>query len=207
MIRRSVRQRFHSVLLYREIPAIYTPAVLYANHHGWHDGYLAFHLLQRLKIEAVDWIQEFDAFPLFRFVGGMPFPLDDAARRITTIRRTLRLMRETKRSLLIFAEGTLHRAPEILPLGRALQVVGERVPNAVFVPLAIVYEMSLHERPQAYLSLGEPSKFTDLEDLRRSLERELETLKVQIREGANFEVLVRGTADVNERWDMRRLKR
>ncbi len=120
MIRRSVRRAFHSVYWSPPPETPTPPAIFVINHHGWHDGYLMYLAATRLGIRVVDWIQEFEAFPLFAKVGGMPFPKDDPVGRAATIRRTIRLMRDERRSLLLFAEGVMHRPPGLMPFGKAL---------------------------------------------------------------------------------------
>ena len=155
MIRRSVRKAFHTVhwLPPKETPK--APAILVANHHGWHDGYLMYLAATKLGVRVVDWIAEFDAFPLFAKVGGMRFPHDDPAARAATIRRTIRLMRDDGRSLLLFAEGVLHRPPGLMPFGKALETVAHAVPAANVIPVAIRYELAMHERPEAWVRFGE----------------------------------------------------
>src|SRR5665213_1220055 len=118
MIRRTVRKRFRCVHWIRPASAPQEPCILVPNHHGWHDGYVMYHAVTALNLRTVDWIQEFDAFPLFARVGGLPFPLNDATRRAATIRRTIRLMNAEKRNLLLFAESNLHPPPEVVSFGR-----------------------------------------------------------------------------------------
>jgi 1-acyl-sn-glycerol-3-phosphate acyltransferase len=208
MIRRTVRARFRNVFWNppRSLPR--TPIVFVPNHHGWHDGYLMFHLVTRLGIRCLDWIQEYEAFPGFRYVGGMPFPADDASMRASTMRRTVRLMRNESRSLVLFAEGVLHRPPDILPLGRALETIARRVPDVSILPVAIHYDMSLHERPEAFVRCGVPIALGPglLDRTREALVTELQQVRDDVARGAPFETLAKGTLDVNERWDVRRTK-
>lgn len=199
MIRRSVRRRFHKVYARGIDNPLSAPAVLYANHHGWMDGYVMFHVVSALGLPSVDWIEEFDAFPLFRTVGGMPFPRGDSAARAATVRQTIRLMNQDKRSLVVFPEGTLHRPPNLLPLGKALSTIARHVPHASFVPVAIAYEMSLHERPEAWISIGPPHPFAGVSDCQTRLQTELDSLRSDIGATKGFIALSPGTADVNER--------
>jgi 1-acyl-sn-glycerol-3-phosphate acyltransferase len=165
-----------------------------------------FHLVTELGVPCVDWIEEFGAFPFFRHIGGLPFPAGDSGARATTVKRTIRLMREQGRSLVLFAEGALHRPPDLLPLGKSLETVVRSVPSVMVVPVAIVYDMSLHERPEAYLRLGGPIGHGPglLERTREALAAALEQVRADIQSGTPFETLVSGTKDVNERLDMRR---
>jgi hypothetical protein len=203
MIRRSVRQRFHSVYLSKPDVLPKAPAILYANHHGWMDGYLMFHLASELGIDCLDWIEEFDAFPLFASVGGIKFPKDDPSGRASAIRRTIRLMRNEGKSLVIFPEGVLHRPPELLPFGRALEVVAKSVPNVTLHPVSLRYELSMHERPEAWISIGEGHPYSSLGDCQLRLAEEMD------HKSANhqYSLMFCGRLDVNERMSMKRFSR
>ena len=209
MIRRSVRHRFHTVYWDRPGIEIQPPAILVPNHHGWFDGYLMFHAVQALGLRTVDWLQEVDAFPLFAKIGGMPYPVNDPTRRARTVKRTIRLMREERRSLLLFAEGHLHYPPDLLPFGRSLETVADKVPDAQIIPVAIHYEMAMHERPEAFISFGTPIEHGGAlsSRARDAVAVKLVEVRDRVRSDASgFEVLVHGTKDVNERWDMRRMR-
>lgn len=210
MIRRSVRKRFHTVYWIPPEFEIRAPTIFVPNHHGWFDGYLMFHVVSQLRVPTLDWIQEFDAFPLFAKVGGMPYPMNDLKRRAQTIKRTIRLMREANWSLLLFAEAHLHYPSDLLPFGRALETVAEKVPNVQIVPVGINYEMAMHERPEAFITFGRPIEVSPnlavaTQDTVASVLAHTSDL-VRQNKGA-FQTLVQGTKDVNERLDMRRLKK
>jgi 1-acyl-sn-glycerol-3-phosphate acyltransferase len=162
----------------------------------------------QLGLPIVDWIQEYDAFPLFGKIGGMPFPADDPARRAATIKKTIRMMREDGRSLMLFAEGILHRPPELMTFGKSLELVAGKVPGVAVVPVSIRYEMGLHERPECFLGFGAPVEPGDRLAYRTRLEvqRLLDEGAVWIRhDPGRYQVLAEGTKDVNERMDMRGL--
>jgi 1-acyl-sn-glycerol-3-phosphate acyltransferase len=203
MIRRTVRARFRNVYWRVAPERITQPAIFYANHHGWHDGYLMYHVVKALKAPSVDWITEFDAFPLFRTVGGMRFPKGDVAARAVTMRRTLRMLAAGEKSLILFPEAHLHAGPCLLPFDRFLERAVLSMPHVAAYPVAIRYEMGVHERPEAWISVGNAVT----EGFESALEMQLHKLTRSIAEEENFDVLVRGTGDVNERWDMRRMPR
>lgn len=198
MIRSSVRKHFHTVYWSqpRETPP--EPCIFYCNHHGWMDGYLMFHLITRLGIRGRLWIEEFNAFPLFRYVGGLPFAPGSQAERLATIRQTIRELKSGTRSLVLFPEGVLHRPPELLPFQRGLELLATKCQDVKLVPVAIRYELSMHSRPEAWIRVGEPHAFESLIDTQNRLQCMLNSEK------KDFEVLVHGTKDVNEKMDMRR---
>lgn len=205
MIRRSVRSRFRNVYWTPPSSLPAGPVIFACNHHGWHDGYLMFHVVCALQKRSLDWITEFDAFPLFAKVGGMPFPRDRVEARAATIRHTVRLMKEEGRSLILFAEQHLHRPPEILPIGKAVELIVRQVPNVHVIPTAIHYAMDLHERPEAFIGFGgsmDAERFS-ADALRIEMVRTLEAVRDGWARGEEPAVLVRGTPDVNERWDFR----
>ncbi len=208
MIRRSVRKGFRGVYWIPPSEPLNQPSILVPNHHGWHDGYVMYHAITKLGLPTLDWIQEFDTFPLFASIGGMPFPADDPTRRAQTIRRTIRLMKEEKRNLLLFAEQQLHRPPEILRFGKALQTVVKHVPGVEVVPVAIRYELSMHERPECFLMFGKPLKAEAAtpDATRLAVKALLDVLAVKVSFAREeFEELAKGTRDVNERMDMRQI--
>lgn len=201
MIRRSVRHRFHTVYWKPPQQPPQSPVVFYANHHGWMDGYLMFHVAEALQIRCLDWIEEFDAFPLFRYIGGMPYAPNNTPQRLATIRKTMNLMNAKGRSLVIFPEGILHRPPHILPFGKSLATIARHVKQATFVPVTIAYELALHERPEAWITIGNAHQFQSAEDCRS---RVIE----QLQQPQNDHVpLVVGKKDVNERMSMKGVNR
>jgi 1-acyl-sn-glycerol-3-phosphate acyltransferase len=210
MIRRTVVSRFRTV--YWTPPAtVPAQCIFVATHHGWHDGYLIFQVVNALGRRSLDWIQEYHAFPLFGKVGGMPFPAHQPAIRAATVKKTIRLMRDEGRSLILFGEGILHRGPDIWSVGRSLEVVAKQVPEAVILPIAIRYDMSVHERPEAFITVGEPVVrgenllVTIQEELARLWQQSLGAVSAVGDEiSPEYEVLVRGTLDVNERFDRKK---
>jgi len=211
MIRRSVRRAFRNVYWVPPTLPVPEPAIFVPNHHGWFDGYVMYLALSQLKLKGFhDWIQEYEAFPLFGKIGGMAFPANDSAARAATIRRTVRAMNDDGRSLMLFAEGVLHRPPELLPFGKSLEFMAKQVPKAAIIPVAIRYEHAIHERPEAYLQFGAPLEpGPDLgRRTRLAVKSLLDRIAIDlVREPERFQVLHAGTPDVNERMDMRALTR
>ena len=215
MIRRSLKARFHTIWWEEpgELPA--GPCIYVPNHHAWHDGYVMYTALTKLHQERdrgrfYDWIQEYEAFPLFGTIGGLPFPAGDAGKRAATIRKTVRLMREEGASLMLFAEQHLHRPPELWEFGKALETVSKLVPQASVIPVAIRYELCLHERPEAYLRFGMPVEAGPelSRRTRNSVRAELDQLRADIDfRPERLTPLLLGTRDVNERLDVRKFKR
>ena len=149
MIRRSIRSKLRNLWWSPPKDTFKAPAIVYANHHGWLDGYVMFHAMAKLSLPSLAWVEEYDAFPLFRFVGALRYAKGDLEGRVKTIRQTMRKLSSEGKSLVLFPEGILHRPPTVRPFQKALHGIATKVPEAAFVPVAIVYEQSIHERPEA----------------------------------------------------------
>lgn len=207
MIRRSVRARLRNLSWRPPTTNLPTPVIFYVNHHGWLDGYVMFHAITKLNIRCVDWIEEFDSFPLFAKIGGMRFAKGDIVGRVKTVRNTIRLMCDGRRSLVLFPEGVLHRPPKINSFGKSLETVATRVPGVTLVPVAIYYELSMHERPEAWVAFGTPHLFDSLDSCQANLNHELLNLRQSVADGAKFDVLASGTPSVNERMNLKRFRK
>jgi 1-acyl-sn-glycerol-3-phosphate acyltransferase len=205
MVRRTVRSRFRAV--YWDHPGpIEEPTILAINHHGWHDGYIVFHALTALNLRAYDWITEFDAFPLFKHIQGLPYPRDDAAKRAGSIRTVIRGLKAKTHSFMIFPEAEMHPGPQVNPLGKAVDLVWRQSGKPAIRPCAIAYTMGMHERPEAYVRIGDPLALEVMESggLHHAMERELTSLRDAISQpDKEWAMLAKGTGDVNERWDFR----
>ena len=72
-MRQALRRAFRRVSWAGPPPTLppHTPVVLYANHHNFYDGYLAWlvihHMLQR---PTLTWMAEWDRYPFFAAVGA-----------------------------------------------------------------------------------------------------------------------------------------
>lgn len=136
------------------------PIILYANHHAYHDGYLAWYLTHRvLHRPCTVWMADWDRFPLFAAVGAQPFPPDDPARRAATLRRTRRRFEENPSTILVyFPEGRIHPPEEgILPFDTpAMKRLARLYPNAWWWPVAFHLTWRSEAYPTAVLAGGVP---------------------------------------------------
>ncbi len=212
MIRRTVHARFYNVYWGcspNPMTSQKSPTIFVCNHHGWHDGYIMYLVAKQLGIVVSDWIEEYHAFPLFGKIGGLPFPKNDSSLRAKSVRTTIKRMKQGC-SLLLFAEGKLHRGPHILPFSDGLANLLKVLPAKSITPVALVYEQSIHERPEVVVSLGSPIDLNPSAtgpqrmETATKVQAELATLLEQTRNdfrlGKHGPILYGGTLDVNERY-------
>ncbi|MCS7209215.1 MAG: 1-acyl-sn-glycerol-3-phosphate acyltransferase [Fimbriimonadales bacterium] len=215
LVARSLRGHFRAVYVRGALPANPAPLILYANHHYWWDGYLAYWLVRSWGRRLIVWMEAYRRFPPFGAVGALPFPANDAAQRARAVRRTLKALQSPETALLLFPEGKLHGdTARLLPFQRSLCWLARRVPNAVVLPLAIHIEPSYHQYPRAYLSVGTPFEGDPGEEKAWlcAAREALQTLLVQVRREASaavaetdilasgYKVLLEGKRSVHERF-------
>lgn len=184
------------------------PLVLYANHHAFFDAQVLGFLTERvLKRRTTVWMEELVRFPFLAALGAAPFPADNPARRIRTVRRTIHLMRrEPTTALIYFPEAHLHPVESgvlAFPndrLGRLAAIL----PSAYFWPVALRVSGWHEATPTAILTGGdwhERPTGDEREELERLL-RQLDTAP-----GGDERILLDGRPGPNERWDFAPLGR
>jgi 1-acyl-sn-glycerol-3-phosphate acyltransferase len=215
LIARSLRGHFRAVYGRGAPPAEQRPLILYANHHYWWDGYLAYWLIRSWGRRTMVWMESYRRFPPFGAVGALPFPAGDITARARTVRRTLQALRSPETALLLFPEGKLHGDTErLLPFQRSLHWLARQLPHAQLLPLAIHIEPSYHQYPRAYLSIGAPF-LSDLSDpeawlcsAAEALHATLQAVRADARAAVSeaeitargYQILLRGRLSVSERF-------
>jgi hypothetical protein len=184
------------------------PTVIYANHHAFYDGQLLAFLCERvLRRQAVIWVEELDRFPFLAPLGALRFPPNEPAARMVTIRRTVRLMRATPSTAMVyFPEGHLHAAEEGVapfPSDRFVRLA-HLFENATWWPIALRVTGWHQAWPTALLRSGEVHEHPSGRE-RAILQQLLEQLQGD--SGESGKVLLEGRASPHERWDMSWMRR
>ena len=210
LIQRDLRRTFRRVVWLSESSALPEgPLVVYANHHSFHDGYLLLQLVRyTLGRPVVIWMEEWDRAPLFGPIGALPFPVDDARRRMTTIRETVRRLADDPRTvLLLFPEGDL-RPPDqgVGPFRADFNRLARVLPEAVrWQPLGIHLTWWGEDRPTALLATRPAHDAPDGQEadrLREALDATRSVRPAALQEG-RARLLLDGQPSVHERWNLR----
>lgn len=175
--------------------------IAYSNHHYFHDGHLAWLLLDaHLHRPTTIWMADWDRLPFFAAVDAQPFPPNDAARRTATLLRTARRFQQSPRTVLVYyPEGTLH------PPEDGIQAFDRDVPKrlsklyskATWWPYAVHLTWEDEPRPTALLTGGSAHEVDGRERGR------LQHLRQQLQQSGDrrFHVLLDGNESKAMRWD------
>ncbi len=215
LIRHSVAGHFRTVYArVVEPPRADRPAIVFANHHYWWDGYLCYTIGRTWGHPMTLWMEEWRWFPPFWALGALPYPPHDAMRRARTIRQTVRLLQKPPRVLFIFPEGAIHTGHDLLPFGRSLYWLAQHVTDAQLFPMSIVITHTLDQYPRAFIHVDAPIRLSAstpdewLGQARQHIARLTTALREEAEccnstekaSKAGFTVLVKGKPSVNERW-------
>ena len=184
------------------------PIIAYANHHTFYDGYVMWLLAQQLLgRDTMLWMEDWDRFPFFAAAGAYPFPSDDPARRLATIRKTARRLATDPDSFLIyFPEGELH-PPEagLLPIDtNNLKRLDRIFPDKYWWPVSIHMTTRGETLPTLLLSGGTPHRTVTGQES-DNLEAGLNFLKQQPHNCDK--VLLEGKKSDDESWNMQFMSR
>ncbi|MEP0547909.1 MAG: acyltransferase [Rhodothermales bacterium] len=183
------------------------PLVIYTNHHSFHDGYFLWLLARRvLDRPPLLWMNEWERTPLFGPLGALPFPLDDPAQRLATIRETARRLRDRpEHAFLYFPEGELGPpdagVAEFSP--SAFSRLAKLLPDETqWWPVGIRVTWWGEDRPTVLLGGSAPHDAPDGGE-RDRLRHAIDTL-CSTQPGSG-RTLVEGRPSAHERWDLGRL--
>lgn len=188
------RVRAHGLERAREIAAG-APLLVVSNHTSWWDPLLILHASRHLL--GADGHALMDAknlrrLPFFALVGAFGVDLDDPGDGAAAIRYAARLLDRPGRLVWIFPQG--REVPvTVRPLGfrPGSAEIARVAKRAVTIPAALRYEHSGTEKPDLYLSFGEPlpaerDPGKGREAHERAVEAEMERIERGVRGEAGF---------------------
>lgn len=189
------------------------PVLVVSNHTSRWDPMVAMYLINnraRLDGYALMDAKNLRRLPFLGRVGGFGLHLDSARDSAAGIRYAAGLLHRPGRLVWIYPQGGLRPVTAPLAFKPGAALVGKRVPDARVVPCALRYEFGEDEKPDLYVSFGEPrvpERDTQIacSSQQDAVGRELQRIDEHVLEGAHaFErVLVSPTpwlGRVAERW-------
>lgn len=193
------------------------PLIIYMNHPGWWDGYMAFLLdtiVFRERFESYIMMEEkqLRAYRFFSWCGA--FSVDrrrpgEAERSINYISRILRAQRN--RILWILPQGRIvpnDRRP--LTVYPGIARVARQVKHATLWPVALRYEFRGEQRPEAFIRAG-PAHTIDSSTSEEQIVAAIQTrltiavdgLRDEVNDGRldDYHTLLQGRPGINRVWD------
>lgn len=181
--------------------------VVYSNHPGFWDGFVAHQLGLATGWDAYALMDE-QNLARYRFlcrIGAFSVRPGDAVSASQSLRYARKLLQRPRSAVFVYPEGELQPGLELGPLRRGVEVLA-RSCRARCVPVAIRYAIFEHELPDVLIEVGEVHGPEPLAGFARRLGEQVARLAAA-RSPAGFEPLIRGRRSVAERWDaFRRLK-
>ncbi len=204
---RYLARHFHALRLlggWPEVPA-HRPLVVYLNHPSWWDPLICLALappLQRENFAPIDAAMG-QRYGFMKWLGF--FPVEQGTRRgaATFLRAGEAILGRPGTSLWVTPQGRFADARERpVRFAAGLEHLARRVPQAVFLPLALEFPFWTERTPEALAHFGAPASPGALAS---QLESAMETLAAAAlrREPAEFTTVLRGRAGeggLHETW-------
>lgn len=197
----TLRNRFRRIYWNPPAAAVQLPAVLCANHFTWHDGFLLGKVCWTLGYPAIALVEDPRATQVFKNLGAIGLPNQGAMARGRALKRAIRDMQKG-RLLTLFPEGILHPPQDVLPFQFGLDLINRTLEGTTFWPIAIHTELCYHERPEAWVYVGDPVQIEGpvANRLREYVCQQLKELQdPTVRRDARWKVLVEGKRSGHER--------
>jgi chlorobactene lauroyltransferase len=224
MNRRMLKRHFHKLHLlggdhFTRVDRS-LPVVVYGNHSCWWDGLIEFFLAREvLKIDSFLMMDEeqMSRYSFFRWIGAFSVNRSSGRKMMSSIEYAAQLFDRPNRLLWMYPQGDM-QPNDVRPLRFHSGVVSivQRLSRVQLMPLAHRYEFLMEQRPEAFVSVGEPIVVAGAEQrkallgrLEETLTQLLDDLRCRIASGTGldeFACLLHGRRSTNTRYDRFRLK-
>lgn len=175
--------------------------LVYANHPGFWDGFVAHRLGQAAGWDAYAMMDE-QNLARYRFlsrIGAFSVRRGDATSASQSLRYARQLLKRPRSAVFVFPEGELRPGTQPGALLRGVEVLA-RLCRARCVPVAIRYTIFEHELPDVLVEVGEVHAPEPLAGFTRRLHQLVEQVAVAPSPDG-FRQVLRGRRSVAERWD------
>ncbi len=175
--------------------------LVYANHPGFWDGFVAQQLGLAARWDAYALMEEKN-LARYRFlsrVGAFSVRPGDAVSASQSLRYARKLLQRPASAVFVFPEGELRPGTQLGPLRRGVEVLA-RFSQARCLPVAIRYAHFEHELPDVLIEVGEPHAPAPLAGFAQRLGNTVDRV-ASADSPSGFRLVLRGRRSVAERWD------
>ncbi len=194
-LKRLLRNHFYKIYLYgaenySEIDKT-IPTLVYVNHSGWWDGFIAFYLADEVwKADSylmMD-LEQMKKYKFFKRLGVFSVDRNSPQSALESIDHAVELLRGANSLLWIFPQGILlPNDTRPLKFYSGVSAIAEKLGRVNLMPLAVRYEFMMEQRAEIFLQLGKPAQSAGVSDkkefilrLQNDLTCELDALKAKI---------------------------
>jgi 1-acyl-sn-glycerol-3-phosphate acyltransferase len=179
------RRRFNAVHYSGPLPPSGRSALVYSNHFYWWDAMTPFLLSHRVfkkQPRAVMEDKQMRRFPFFAWIGVFSVDRNEKKALLTTLRYAVDTLQDVSRCLFLYPNGgfTDPGAP-LPPFEPGLHWIAANAPEAAVMPLAYFIDHRNGDKPDLYISCGNPlepatvdNRTAWLEDARKELQKQLD---------------------------------
>lgn len=199
---RKVRSAFRAVRMRGGLPNAEGGLLVYCNHVGFWDGFVAHALSRAVGWDAYYLVEErtLRRYPFLRRLGGFSVRRGDPTSSLPTLRYARTLLQRPSAAVFVFPEGRLRPgASDLGELERGVEVLA-RASGATCLPVALRYAFLEAERPDVLVEVGEPHGPERLDGFERRLRFVVARLMAET-SFDGFAPVVRGGGGAAERWD------
>lgn len=191
------------------------PTILYANHSNWWDGFIAYFLTSKY-LQVNDYlmmdIEQLKKYSFFKFVGVFSVDRKNPREAIESIDYASGLLKDPGNFLWMFPEGEMFpqdKRPLVFYSG--ITRLAQKTGTVNMLPVAFRYEFLMEQRPEVFISPGEPDIIDNIvhgikdytEYLSGKLTAELDRLQRDVTEKdtEDFKVIFHGKQSRNRTFD------
>ncbi len=199
-------RQFHAVRVAGKAPRTDAPLVVYLNHPGWWDPLiclvLARHYFPNHRHYAPMDAPQLERYRVFHNLGFFAVEKNSRRGAIQFLRGAEAALAQPRAVLWVTAQGRFADVRERpLQLEPGVAHLAQRLPGAVFVPLALEYAFWNERFPEALARWGEPVATAEM--LEQKLEETQTALAAasQRRDAGDFTTILEGSAGVGGFYD------
>lgn len=189
------------------------PAICFANHTNWWDGFLTFYLTRFNSHKATFCMMEEKQLKYYRFftwLGMYSVDTSNPLRAAASVRYTIQLLQNPESLCWIFPQGKTTSIYSPIEVKEGTAYLANNVSRAQLLPVIFRYEFLKEEKPFVLIQIGNPMEksrtITD-EDISHALTREQESLEAALRNQnlVGFIPLIPSRLSLNKRWEWMQL--
>ncbi|UOY92101.1 lysophospholipid acyltransferase family protein [Ectobacillus sp. JY-23] len=170
--RRLLEKHFHSIFISKHsLKSPPSHALFILNHSSWWDGLVSFYL-DRLLFGKSGYFMMHESgmkrYPYFRYLGAFSINRDNPKDILRSLQYGASCLSKAE-NVWMFPQGD-ERHLEIRPLGfmPGFLYIAEKQPHAPIVPICYYYSFGHHQKPELYISLGEPLNYSNIMGITRA---------------------------------------